>query len=343
MVAIKPQQTQKFLSAVPNDIRAILVYGTDAGLVSELAQLASRSLAARETPPSEILRIEDPDLEADPDRLIVELQTIPMFSGGKVVRTTTGRRVNANLLKHVFDAGPPAASLVIEAGNLKPSDTLRKLAESTPWAAALPCYPDGAQDLSRMVAEMVSAAGKRIGPDVRDLLVSKLGADRALSRQEVEKLLIFVGDARQVAEEDVLAIVGDVSELSLDRIATATADGRAREAVETLERAIAAGQTYQSVLLALQRHYLLLHGLASAVDAGKRVDDVLRAQRPPLSFSMRDVVSRQLRSWRLDKAAFALARIQTTIQETRSANSHLEPAATERLVLELARLANGYP
>ena len=52
-------------------------------------------MAARENPPGEIIRIEDGDLEDDPDRLAVELQTMPMFGGRKVVRTTTSRRITA--------------------------------------------------------------------------------------------------------------------------------------------------------------------------------------------------------------------------------------------------------
>lgn len=316
----------------------LVVYGSDAGLVSEIAETAAHSLSRQETPPGEILRIEDADLEGDPDKLFIELQTLPMFSGAKVIRTSIGRRVNANQLKQVFDTGPPAAALVVEAGNLKPSDMLRKLAEATSWAAALPCYADSAKDLSRIVDETVAEAGKRIAPDVRELLVSRLGADRALSRREVEKLIIYAGDSSDIREQDVLAVVGDVSELSLDRVTVSAGDGRAREAIEAAERATAAGQTYQAVLLALQRYFLMLHALASAIDSGKRLDDAIRTVRPPLAFGLRDAVTRQLRSCHPGTLGAAVSRIQATIRNSRGPGAANEAAATERLIMDLAHL-----
>ena len=323
---------------MPADIVTLVVYGSDAGLITETASRAAKALASRDDPPGEILRIEDADLELDPDRLFVELQTIPMFGGTKVIRTTTSRRINANLLKPIFDTGPPAAALVIEAGNLKATDALRKLAEKPAWSAAIPCFSDGAQDLARMVEEMLSDAGKTIDADARALLLSRLGADRALSRSEIEKLIISIGDQGAVGEADVLQSVGDVSELSLDRIVLAAADGNAREAIAAMERAAAAGQAAQQSLLALQRHFLLLHKLRAAVDGGRRFDDAVRTVRPPLHFKLRDAVARQCRTWTMPALNRALSAIQAAIRTTRS-NTPIEDAVAERVVLELARLA----
>ena len=42
-----------------------------------------------------MLRLDDANLEDDPARICVELQTAAMFGGRKVVRAPTGRRVTA--------------------------------------------------------------------------------------------------------------------------------------------------------------------------------------------------------------------------------------------------------
>ncbi|MEM7775454.1 MAG: DNA polymerase III subunit delta [Pseudomonadota bacterium] len=339
MVAIKAQDRQKFLKSLPGPACVVLVYGTDAGLITETARDATERLANAEDPPGETIRIEDVDLDSDPDRLIVELQTIPMFGGTKVVRTTVGRKINANMLKSVFETGPPAAVLVIEAGNLKPSDTLRKIAEKTKWAAAVPCYADSAQDLSRMVAEMISASGKHIGDDAMQLLVSRLGADRALSRSEVEKLILSVGNDADITEAAILDTVGDVSELTVDRVVLAVADGQPTHAIEALERAVAAGQPHQTLLLALQRHMLLLHRIRARADDGARLDEVFRGLRPPVHFKLRDALTRQTRKWSRTALSAALARVQAVIRQTRGGRAAIEGAMTERLIIDLAKFA----
>ena len=95
MVAVKAHQAQAFLKAPESRFSAYLLYGTDPGLISERAHMLAKLVASRDDPPGEIVRLDDIDLENDPDRLSVELLTIPMFGGRKIVRVSTGRRINA--------------------------------------------------------------------------------------------------------------------------------------------------------------------------------------------------------------------------------------------------------
>ena len=90
MVAVKSFQADAFLKAVERVPPTVLFYGTDAGLVGERAATLARRLA--EAHDGEVLRLDDSDLEDNPDRIGVELLTRPMFGGRKVVRAATGRR-----------------------------------------------------------------------------------------------------------------------------------------------------------------------------------------------------------------------------------------------------------
>src|SRR5690606_41512281 len=142
MPAIKTQQAEQFLKTLDSRYRAVLVYGNDAGVIAERSRAAARRLAGASAPPGEVLRIEDADLEVDPDRLLVETQTVPMFGGPKVVHTRASRRVNVQVLKPLLEEGHLTASLVVEAGNLRQDDPLRLLFEKSPIAAAIACLPD---------------------------------------------------------------------------------------------------------------------------------------------------------------------------------------------------------
>jgi len=339
MVAIKAQGVEAFLKSIDPAIAAVVVYGTDAGRVSVQAGRAAKAFAARIGDGTEILRLEDADLDADPDRLIVELKTIPMFGGGKVIRALQGRRINGPLIKSILeDAAPMSAALVVEAGNLKPSDAMRKAAEACAWAAALPCYADTDRDLGRLAQEMVTASGHTLSRDALPLLISRIGADHALSRGEIEKLITYVGASREITTDDIDAVMGDTSELSLDQIAIATSSGQAMDAIRACEKAIAGGQTAQSVLIALQRHFLALHKVRSAIEGGRSLDDALRQLRPPLHFSVRDAVKRAANAWSLERLTTGLRRIQETIRASRS-STPIEQTMAERLLFELSQLA----
>ena len=338
MVAIKAGQAQQFAKSPPEDCCAVLVYGSDVGLVSELCGQVAKAFAGRVEPAGEIIRMDDADLEQESDRLTIELQTLPMFGGPKVVRATMGRRINAAALKAILDDGPPAAHLVVEAGNLRPTDAARKAFESHGWSAALACYSDDERDLSGLISDMVAAAGRTIERDASAALLERLGADRALSRGEIEKLILYVGEAGSITIQDVDAIVGDASELATDQIVAAAAQGDARVATRELDRSVAGGDSPQMIIAAMQRHFRRLHRLRSAMDQGKSFDDAARQLRPPIFFKQRQQVAAECRIWPTRRLQTALQRISEMAKMARR-NSQLEATLAERLLLEIATMA----
>lgn len=337
MVALKSSEIASFLKSPDRRIESILVFGTDAGQVAETARTIATRLAGAETPPGEILRIEDVDLENDPDRLAVELKTMQMFGGPKIVRTTASRRVTAASLGPLVEGGL-TGRLVVEAGNLKADDALRALFEKSAKAAAVACYADSAADLERLVRDILGGAGQTITADARQLLLARLGADRALSRAEVEKLSLYAAGRTSIDVEDVEAIVGDASEQTTDRIIEHAAAGRAGPAVTEFDRAIAAGDNAQVIIGAIQRHFHRLHRVRAAIDAGRSFDDATRTLRPPLFFKQKGMFQTQVAAWTSDRLTDARSRIARAALAARKTGD-MEEIIAERLLIELGALA----
>ena len=337
MVALKSSDVPNFLKTLNKSIESILVFGTDPGQVAETARLVATRLAEAENPPGEILRIEDVDLESDPDKLAIELKTIQMFGGPKIVRTTASRRVTAASLGPLIEGGL-TGRLVVEAGNLKADDALRALFEKSPKAAGIACYADSAADLDRLVREVLGEAKQTITADGRQLLLARLGADRALSRAEVEKLSLYAAGRTSIEIEDVEAIVGDASEQTTDRILEHAAAGRSGAAVTEFDRAIAAGESAQMIIGAVQRHFHRLHRVRTAIDAGRSFDEATRTLRPPLFFKQKGIFQAQVSQWTSDRLADARGRISRAALAARRAGD-MEEIIAERLLIELGALA----
>lgn len=337
MVAIRANQANPFLANPDAKMRAVLLYGPDAGLVSERAQRLAALLAARETPPGEIVRLDDTDLETDPDRLGVELLTVPMFGGAKIVRANAGRRINA-AVRPLLDGGSVAGWLIVEAGNLRADEGLRPAFEKSPAAAAVACYPDEGASLDGLVREVVAAGGMAIADDARHELVARLGADRVLSRAEIEKLVLYAHGQARIEVAHVDAIVGDAADLAVDAIVGAAAGGDTARALAECDRAVAAGEAPQSIMLAAERHFQRLHRLRAGLDGGRSLDDLLRQMRPPLPMKAKAELERQARRWTTARAMTALVRIGEAVKAARTTGAE-EAVLAERLLIEIARLA----
>lgn len=338
MVAVKSHQAERFVAKADPAVTVLLIYGTDVGLVSERARAAAQSWAALDNPPGEVLRIGDADLDDDRDRLTMEARMMPMFGGRKIIRTNMSQRINANLLKPLAEDSDLAATLIIEGGNLKPTDALRKICEASRHAAAIACFADEDRDLEAVIQQELKKTGLKITPDAEDMLVARLGADRALSRGEIEKLTLYCHGKPEITADDVEAIVGDASEMALDRIIQAAAQGQAARATNELARATSAGESPQGVILSLQRYFFRLHRVLVELNQGRSMPEALKTLRPPLFFKQRDAFTAQLRLWSLDRATRAIALINETTGRARR-QSALEAIHAERLLLAVAHLA----
>lgn len=337
MVAVKAHEAEAFLRSLSPKIAALLFYGSDEGLVAERAAAAARTAAAASNPPGEILRLDDLDLEQDPGRIAVELTTISMFGGKRIVRANASRRITAASVGPLLSA-PIEGILILEAGNLKPDEGLRGLFEKSSSAAAIACYADSDRDLEGVIRNVLSAHKLVISAEARQMLVARLGADRIQSRSEIEKLALYCHGRPRIELTDVEMAVGDASELALDTIIMAAAAGQPKAAMAATERAFSAGESPQGLIIAIQRYFQRLHRVRSALEATGSMETALRALRPPLHFKTRDAFTRHVDAWSAGKILGVLDRIAAAQRASRG--GALDDAlVADKLILDIARLA----
>ena len=192
MVAVKNADVDRFI-ARPDPARSVvLVYGPDSGLVRERVETLVAGAVDDPRDPFSLARIEGDALADEPERLVEEAHTVPLFGGRRAVWVKAGGRNFTPAVERVL-AAPPGADcrIVIEAGDLKRSAPLRAACERSGNAAALPCYADSTRDLNRLIDEEMREAGLTIAPDARAALADLIGGDRGTSRSELRKLALY--------------------------------------------------------------------------------------------------------------------------------------------------------
>ncbi|MFQ5626360.1 MAG: DNA polymerase III subunit delta, partial [Methyloligellaceae bacterium] len=317
MVAYKAAQCASFIRSPDKRITSALIYGPEAALVAERARELARNIAALEQPEAEIIRLDDNDLTANPDRLAIELQTRSMFAARRIVRIKAERRLRPEALEELI-AGDLAATLIVEAGNLRPSSKLRKIFETNARAAALPCYAGaGGSDVAPLIERELSATGARITREARAYLMSRLAGEQAVARSECAKLATYAGAGGEVSIEDIDAVIGELGSGMADALARATAEGRTRDALRHLDNLIASGQGTQTALAALSRHYQRLHRLCALIESGDPAKTAISKFKPPLHFKLRDALLAHCRDWSRNTASRALRQIQDATRLTR--------------------------
>jgi DNA polymerase-3 subunit delta len=297
-VKIAPARLAAFLQRPDPEIRAVLLYGPDAGLVRERADTLSRTVCPDLGDPFRVADLNGAALAADPARLADEAAQLSLVGGRRVVRIRGAADVLTRLFAGFLAETPAEALVVAEAGELSAGSTLRRAFEGATRGAAIGCYPDAPRDRAAVIRETLAAHRVTASRDAAQYLNDHLGDDRLQTRRELEKLALYVGDGGRVELDDAIVSVGDSAALELDDAVMAAAEGDAVRLERVLDRVLQEGQSPVTAVRALLRHLQRLHAMSARVAAGAAVEEVVRAARPPIFFKRQDSIRRQLGQWR---------------------------------------------
>lgn len=334
---VAARDLERFVKSPPAELMACLVYGADAGQVRETATALAKTAAPDLDDPFRVVVLDAQQLVADPARLADEMGAIAFGGGRRVVRLRGLTGDHARLLTDVVKAPVGDTLLVAEAGVLRRDAALVKLFEAADAAAAIPCYADEGRALHGLLDQALKEGGVTLTPDARAYVLARLGADRAATRMEIEKLVLYGGQGGRLDLEDAVQAVGDAGVAEIDDLVYATAGGDLTGCHRAYDRLVQAGAQPVAVLRALMGHLVRLRGVvAKAETAG--LEPALAGVRPPIFFKRKPAFEAQARRWTRQRLSLAIDRlIQAEIEVKQTGAS--DALALWRALYDVARVA----
>jgi DNA polymerase-3 subunit delta len=305
VILSKRPEIERFLQAPSPEIRTVVIYGRDRGQVRERADALAARLVARPDDPFDVALLNE--AEVDEGRLEGELSAISMMGGRRLVRLRLDSekggpdRAAAEALKrHAEGAFNPEAAFLIEAGALGRDSALRRAAEQSKSAAAIPCYEDEAGDVARLVRESLARDQVGLTNDALQLLVDRLPRERGVARQEIERLALYLGpgSGKIASPDDLEGFLGVEPEASLADAAAHAFGGRLGPAQAALRRARAEGESGPAAVRALGLHLGRLRQVLTLHRAGAGLQEA--AKSAGVFWKNEREFLRQARSWSLD-------------------------------------------
>ena len=206
------------------------------------------------------------------------------------------------------------------------------------------------ESLAAFVDQHLRRARKRIETEAREMVLSRCGNELWIVHQEIEKLILYAGDADTVVAADVEEIFADQSESWVFDLTDALGQRDALRALSFL-RCLMAGGEYPLMMLGaiaghvrrlLSARQLLDHGLAAVWRRHMSYAE-FQKQVPPDTEGLptKSPYANYLTLQRAEK--FTLPELKTflrLLQDTDArlkSSGHQPQAAMERLVLEMCR------
>ena len=335
MAALKSGDIEAFLRKPDRAFSIFLLYGPDAGLAHERSRLLIEKLIDDPSDPFQLIRIDGDQLSTDPTRLQDEANTVGLFETKRVIWLRAGMKPNQSSFDLLFEA-PPLCPVVIEAGDLAPRHALRQGVEGCKFAVALPCYADEGRDLPKLIDEVLGQFKLRVDDDARQALIGSLGADRLLSRRELEKLALYAYGQSIVSSDDVDAVLSNAAQVTIDMLVDSVFSGEAQSMDSLLERAIKEGFDPSFIIGALLRHAFLLLNTQKELESGRSLGEIEKQSR--IFYKRVSAFRRQVTLWSTAALQAAVTSLGDAQLATRQ-NSTLSDTLLSRSCLSLALAA----
>lgn len=273
----------------------VLVYGPNGGLANERARLIAHRSVSDPADSFQMVRFEGDDIAGDPLRLADEANTMGLFGGKRAIWIRAGSRNLVPAVQPLLSAPPEDSVVVIEAGDLAARNPLRVAVEGARSGMALPCYADEPGTLAALIDAMMREHGLTMAREAREAVLELVGADRLLTRREIEKLALYASGTGTVTLAAVEAVMADASALALDTVIDAAFTGDLRTLDGGITRLFAEGEDAGMVAGAALRHAMTLHRTRCAMDAGASAESAMGAAR--IFFKRKTAFQRQLNLW----------------------------------------------
>jgi len=332
MTALKRSaEIERFLKNPDPSVLVALIYGPDSGLVNERVKSLVQTVAGSLDDPFSIVRLNDNDLAGLPGRLLDEANALAFGGSRRIVWVDGGGQNTARALE-VLAQSATESLVVIAADNLKPSTKLRKFAETKKFAVSIPCFADDLSSLNSVLDEELKKYDLTITAEARHFFIGLLGADRQLSRREIEKLCLYGAKNKEITAEDVRSISGDATAPTLDLLCDVVGEGDVDQADRIYRRTLLAGTNPNAVISQLIRHFTMLDWIAcQSTQSGGNPGIYVKQYRPPVFFKRMRSVQQQTQLWSHTDLKSALILLNQAESQCRNAKLPVEALAQRAL------------
>ena len=282
---ISNYQIEPYIHRIAQEkIAGCLLFGPEAALVNYRFNLIAKKIAPNLSDPFLVANISKEKLVEDKAILADEFFSYSMLGGRKLILIRDCDAQAGAALKMLFSDQDFAKKsdnfILIQGGDLDKSSPLRKICEENSHFAAIACYEDDERVIKKFIADELLRHKVKFNLDVTLILFEKFGKNRQIILAELEKILVFLGEEKNLTVELVKKLSASESEISANEFVENFAAQRFDSALLIAEKLFRDGFEAITLVRFLSNFLQKLYQARMEIDsAGIGFDEAVKNQR----------------------------------------------------------------
>lgn len=304
---VAPAQIDNFIKNDLSNLKAALLYGPDSGLAAERRAIITQIILGTEYDQLQLVKFAGEQLSKEPEQLYNEINAFSLIPGRKLIIISDAAKLGKIMVEALEQHKSDCFILAI-AGELPPSNALRKNFESTTEAASLPCYQDSLEAsfglIRRELADITSAQ------EIISYIAHNVSGDRMILRNELAKLKLYAAAGNELTSAAVENLLALNNSPDFQDLANALAGYQANLAVKLAEELMASGippiTLIRVIINYLQRILEVKHNMLNS----NNFELAIKTLRPPVFFKQKDLLRGHVNNWPEKKLIIVLQKLE---------------------------------
>ena len=290
-------QIDKFFKKPDAGIKCFVIYGSNEGLIASLVKKLTQTVVEDIYDPFRVVYLNDVDEGA----VSAEYNSQSLIGGRRVVVIKDGDNNLTKMFNNIIDKSNSDTLIIVSSMSLNKNSSLVKLATDRDDFALIACYEDRDEDIYATARGIFIEKGITINNEALQILCGRLSSDRLTNLGEIEKLITYIGDKKNVVPDDVLAVIADTSSTDTDDVCYFTAGGNPEKSQKAFLKLINEGVEPISIVRSLTYHFNKLLQCRGIVEEGESIDKAMFKLTPRVIFFRETAFKRQALIWPREK------------------------------------------
>lgn len=320
----KQVQIDKYLKRPDSNIKCVVIYGSNEGLQAEYVKKFTQTVCEDVYDPFGVVYLNGTDVNADVGMLFGEYNGQSLMGGRRVIIVRDGDNNLTKVLKSLFENSTSDTLVIIYSASLNKSSSLVKLATERDDFALIACYDDRDEDIFATARNMFVEKGYTISNEALQLLCSRLSNDRKSNLGEIDKLITYMGDKKNIVPENVVAVISDTSASNGDDVCYFAGGGYTEKALSSYNKLINEGVEPISLVRSLFYHFHKILSCLAFIEQGETLDRIMFKMTPRIIFFREASFKRQVSIWNRERVLGVLELLYKCERDCKTTNMPVE-------------------
>ena len=297
---------ENFIHNKIQDVNAVLFYGQDQGLITERQDTIIKNTLGSSYDPLMHIRLDATELTKNPDKLYQEINNISLIPGARVFSICNVTNNFYKVIKDCLESSKSEDIIILIAGELPPSSSIRKYFENTGNIVSIPCYIDDHQTIYNIVRTELSD----LKPDNETIqyIASNISGNRLIIKQELNKIKTYYLTKENINIEEIKSLVTESHINDFQEFANKVADKDTRKAINLLEDLISCGFPGVTIIRVLINYLYRILEVKSLMQ-NNNFNDAIKSLKPPVFFKQKDILRKHTNLWQISELELIIKKL----------------------------------